>query len=98
MVLNSDFLHIRKVSIKNNTNNTKVKKYYVQTMIYFQKLNMINLYYFLENQIQIKHLSKMTEFTLEKQIPTAGERIDFMECLQQYNNRQSQVNIKKTYW
>lgn len=38
----------------------------------------------------------MTEFTLEKLIPIAGERMDFMENLAQYKKSQK-VRIKNIY-
>lgn len=37
----------------------------------------------------MKHLIKMTEFTIEKLIPIAGERVDFIDHLQKYKNNQS---------
>ncbi|KAL0124106.1 hypothetical protein PUN28_006124 [Cardiocondyla obscurior] len=49
---------------------------------------------FKENGMQIRHLNKLTEFTIDKLIPRAGDRLDFMEHLQQYKDRlQSQNDL-----
>ncbi|XP_071626784.1 uncharacterized protein [Temnothorax longispinosus] len=48
---------------------------------------------FRENQIRFRHLTKLTEYTIEKLIPNAGERIDFMDHLQQYKDKHQDVSI-----
>lgn len=51
---------------------------------------------FPENHIRKDHLTKMTEFTLEKLIPIAGERLDFLEKVELLKNKTSEhVNIKQ---
>ncbi|XP_039312257.1 uncharacterized protein LOC113004452 isoform X2 [Solenopsis invicta] len=46
---------------------------------------------FKENRIRMDHLTKMTELTMEKLIPIAGERLDFMEHLKKYKEYMQKV-------
>lgn len=46
-----------------------------------------------ENRIRVDHLKKMTEFTLEKLIPMAGERLDFLEKVQSYTGKEEHTQV-----
>jgi len=60
----------------------------------YLKLNIV----LSENRIRIDHLPKMTELTLEKLISIAGERLDFLEHLQLYKEKNTeQVSILSGY-
>ncbi|XP_011858484.1 PREDICTED: uncharacterized protein LOC105556039 [Vollenhovia emeryi] len=48
---------------------------------------------FQENRIRVEHLTKMTEFTLEKLIPIAGERLDLMDHLQAFQENYTQTQF-----
>jgi len=52
----------------------------------YLKLNIV----LSENRIQIDYLSKMTELTLRKLIPIAGECLDFLEHLQLYKEKNTE--------